>query len=131
MAELREKLHQSRCEVRTIKQFLAGKSALVQERTRYKSTQKTRFGFISYLFRELRQTQGRITDMEEKDNRRAHILADILERTARLHQQQLIFMSNQMQSRQRGELDLGFPVQKSFAQRESITRHNTALCLAI
>ncbi|XP_065828143.1 golgin subfamily A member 6-like protein 1 [Oscarella lobularis] len=114
MAELREKLHQSRCEVRTIKQFLAGKSALVQERTR-----------------ELRQTQGRITDMEEKDNRRAHILADILERTARLHQQQLIFMSNQMQSRQRGELDLGFPVQKSFAQRESITRSSSCPSLLI
>jgi chromosome segregation ATPase len=34
MAELRDKLHQSRCETRTVKQLLAGKSTIMQERTR-------------------------------------------------------------------------------------------------
>eukprot|EP00118_Oscarella_pearsei_P004880 m.21650 g.21650 ORF g.21650 m.21650 type:complete len:1043 (+) comp28195_c0_seq3:1100-4228(+) len=109
MAELREKLHQSRCEIRTIKQFLSGKSTMVQERTR-----------------ELKETKVRIADMEEKDNRRARILADILERTARLHQQQLVFMSNQMQQKQQQPSNsFGFPVQRAFANRESITRSSS------
>lgn len=39
--------------------------------------------------KELRDTKAKVNELEEKDARRAVILADVLEKTARQYQQQL------------------------------------------
>ena len=69
MSELRDKLHAARCEVHTLRQFVGGKTALVLARER-----------------ELDTAKQRMKEMEEKDSRRAQVLASVLEKTARLQQ---------------------------------------------
>ena len=68
----REKLHNAESEIRTLKSFLTTKTAIVEKRKR-----------------ELRETKVKMSELEEKDARRAVILADVLEKTARQYQQQL------------------------------------------
>lgn len=67
-----EKLHNAESEIRTLKSFLTTKTAIVEKRKK-----------------ELRDTKAKMTELEEKDARRAVILADVLEKTARQYQQQL------------------------------------------
>lgn len=67
-----EKLHNAESEIRTLKSFLTTKTAIVEKRKR-----------------ELRDTKAKMSELEEKDARRAVILADVLEKTARQYQQQL------------------------------------------
>ncbi|XP_065186290.1 restin homolog [Sycon ciliatum] len=69
VSELRDKLHAARCEVHTLRQFVGGKTALVLQRER-----------------ELDAVKQRMKEMEEKDSRRAQVLASVLEKTARLQQ---------------------------------------------
>lgn len=68
----REKLHNAESEIRTLKSFLTTKTAIVEKRKR-----------------ELRENKVKMSELEEKDARRAVILADVLEKTARQYQQQL------------------------------------------
>ena len=67
-----EKLHNAESEIRTLKSFLTTKTAIVEKRKR-----------------ELRDTKVKMSELEEKDARRAVILADVLEKTARQYQQQI------------------------------------------
>ena len=67
-----EKLHNAESEIRTLKSFLTTKTAIVEKRKK-----------------ELRDTKAKMSELEEKDARRAVILADVLEKTARQYQQQL------------------------------------------
>ena len=67
-----ERLHNSESEVRTLKTFLTTKTALIEKHKK-----------------ELRDSRLRVAGLEEKDTRRAVILADVLEKTARQYQQQL------------------------------------------
>ena len=67
-----EKLRSAESEIRTLKSFLTSKTAMVERRKK-----------------ELMETRARLIDLEEKDNRRSIILADVLEKTARQYQQEL------------------------------------------
>lgn len=67
-----DKLRNAECEIQTLKSFLTTKTALVEKRKK-----------------ELRDTKVKVAELEEKDSRRAVILADVLEKTARQYQQQL------------------------------------------
>lgn len=67
-----EKLYNAESEIRTLKSFLTTKTAIVEKRKK-----------------ELRDTKAKMSELEEKDARRAVILADVLEKTARQYQQQL------------------------------------------
>ena len=72
LSQTHEKLRITECEVQTLKSYLTSKTAIVE---RHK--------------KELRESRMKVTELEEKDNRRAVILADVLEKTARQYQQQL------------------------------------------
>ena len=71
MAELREKLHHSRCEINTLKSFLASKTAQVQTRDC-----------------EIERSHELIETLQTRDEKRAQILSIVLERTARFQQEQ-------------------------------------------
>lgn len=70
MAHLRDKLHHSRCEINTMKEFLASKTVLVRSRDL-----------------ELEKSNVLIASLQLRDKRRTQILTTVLERTARLQQQ--------------------------------------------
>ena len=70
MAELREKLHHSRCEINTLKSFLASKTALVQARDG-----------------ELERSNALVESFTARDEKRAQILSMVLERTSRITQE--------------------------------------------
>lgn len=67
-----EKLCTTESEIRTLKTFLTTKTALIEKHKK-----------------DLRESRLRIAELEEKDARRAVILADVLEKTARQYQHQL------------------------------------------
>lgn len=67
-----DKLTSTESEIRTLKTFLTTKTALIEKHKR-----------------ELKDSRLRVAELEEKDSRRAVILADVLEKTARQYQQQL------------------------------------------
>ena len=67
-----DKLKGAESEIRTLKGLLTSKTAMVERRKR-----------------ELGETRVRLAELEERDSRRATILADVLERTARQYQQTL------------------------------------------
>ncbi len=69
MTQTQEKLRSAECEIRTLKSFLTTKTAMIE---------KTK--------KELRETKAKVADLQEKDRRRAIILADVLEKTARQFQ---------------------------------------------
>lgn len=64
-----DKLQSAECEIRTLKSFLTTKTAMIEKNKK-----------------ELRETKAKLTDLQEKDRRRAVILADVLEKTARQFQ---------------------------------------------
>ena len=70
--QIQERLRNSESEIRTLKTFLTTKTALIEK---YK--------------KDLRENKMRVAELEEKDERRTVILADVLEKTARQYQQQL------------------------------------------
>lgn len=72
LEQTQEKFRSSESEVRTLKTFLTTKTALIEKHKQ-----------------ELRNARLRVAELEEKDGRRAVILADVLEKTARHYQQQL------------------------------------------
>ena len=67
-----DKLKGAESEIRTLKGLLMSKTAMVERRKK-----------------ELAETRARLVELEERDSRRAVILADVLERTARQYQQTL------------------------------------------
>lgn len=71
-SQVQEKLHAAESEIRTLKSFLTSKTAMMERRKR-----------------ELEHTRVQLADLEEKDKRRAVILADVLEKTARQHQHRM------------------------------------------
>lgn len=75
LSQTQEKLRNSESEIRTLKSFLTTKTAMVEKRKK-----------------ELRDTRVKMAELEEKDGRRAVILADVLEKTARQYQQQVAGM---------------------------------------
>ena len=72
LRQTHDKLCNAECEIQTLKSFLTTKTALVEKRKK-----------------ELRDAKVKVAELEEKDSRRAVILADVLEKTARQYQQQL------------------------------------------
>ena len=72
LGQTQEKLRNTESEIHTLKSFLTSKTALVERRKR-----------------ELQDTRMKVTQLEAKDSRRAVILADVLEKTARQYQKQL------------------------------------------
>lgn len=68
-SRVQEELHAAESEIRTLKSFLTSKTAMMERRKR-----------------ELEHTRVKLVELEEKDQRRAVILADVLEKTARQHQ---------------------------------------------
>ena len=72
LSQTHENLRRAECEIHTLKSFLTSKTAIVERRKK-----------------ELQDVRTRLAELEEKDNRRAVILADVLEKTARQYQQQL------------------------------------------
>ncbi len=72
MDQTTERLRNAESEVRTLKTFLTTKTALIEKHKK-----------------ELRDSRLKVAELEEKDARRAVILADVLEKTARQYQQQL------------------------------------------
>ena len=72
LGQTHEKLRATESEIHTLKSFLTSKTAMVERRKK-----------------ELQDVKARLAQLEEKDNRRAVILADVLEKTARQYQQQL------------------------------------------
>ena len=72
LSQTHEKLCGTESEIRTLKTFLTTKTALIEKHKK-----------------DLREARTKIADLEEKDRRRAVILADVLEKTARQYQQQL------------------------------------------
>ena len=72
LSQTHENLRRAECEIHTLKSFLTSKTAIVERRKK-----------------ELQDVKTRLAELEEKDNRRAVILADVLEKTARQYQQQL------------------------------------------
>ncbi|XP_064393563.1 cingulin-like [Halichondria panicea] len=69
LTQTQEKFRSAECEIRTLKSFLTTKTAMIE---------KTK--------KELRETRAKVADLQEKDRRRAIILADVLEKTARQFQ---------------------------------------------
>lgn len=67
-----DKLKGAESEIRTLKGLLTSKTAMVERRKR-----------------EVAETRAKLLELEERDSRRAIILADVLERTARQYQQTL------------------------------------------
>jgi HAMP domain-containing protein len=67
-----DKFKGAESEIRTLKGLLTSKTAMVERRKK-----------------ELAETRARLVELEERDSRRAVILADVLERTARQYQQTL------------------------------------------
>lgn len=72
LSQVNEKLKNAECEIKTLKSFLTTKTAMVERKK--KETQELRL---------------KMSEIESRDNRRAIILADVLEKTARTYQQQL------------------------------------------
>ena len=72
MSQTQEKLRSAECEIRTLKTFLTTKTAMIEKRKK-----------------ELRETKTVVSELLEKDQRRAFILADVLEKTARQYQHQV------------------------------------------
>ena len=72
LEQTHDKLCSSESEIRTLKTFLTTKTALIEKHKK-----------------ELKEVRLRVAELEEKDSRRAVILADVLEKTARQYQQQL------------------------------------------
>jgi len=72
LGQTHDKLRAAESEIHTLKSFLTSKTAMVERRKK-----------------ELQDVKARLAELEEKDNRRAVILADVLEKTARQYQQQL------------------------------------------
>jgi hypothetical protein len=72
LGQTHDKLCTTESEIRTLKTFLTTKTALIEKHKK-----------------DLRETRLRVAELEEKDARRAVILADVLEKTARQYQQQL------------------------------------------
>ena len=67
-----DKLKNAECEIRTLKQFVMSKTAMVERRKA-----------------EIADLKVKLAEVGSRDNRRAVILADVLEKTARTYQQQL------------------------------------------
>lgn len=67
--QTQEKLRSAECEIRTLKSFLTSKTAMIEKNKK-----------------ELRETRAKVAELQEKDRRRAIILADVLEKTARQFQ---------------------------------------------
>jgi peptidoglycan hydrolase CwlO-like protein len=72
LEQAKEKLVVTENENRTLKSFLTSKTAMIERRKK-----------------ELQELKDKMSEMETRDNRRALILADVLEKTARSYQQQL------------------------------------------
>lgn len=72
LEQTHDKFCSAESEIRTLKTFLTTKTALIEKHKK-----------------ELRDVRLRVAELEEKDGRRAVILADVLEKTARQYQQQL------------------------------------------
>ena len=72
LGQTQEKLRNTESEIHTLKSFLTSKTALVERRKK-----------------ELQDTRMKVAQLEAKDSRRAVILADVLEKTARQYQKQL------------------------------------------
>lgn len=72
LEQTHDKLCSTESEIRTLKTFLTTKTALIEKHKK-----------------ELRDVRLKVAELEEKDSRRAVILADVLEKTARQYQQQL------------------------------------------
>lgn len=64
-----DKLRAAECEIKTLKSFLTSKTAIMERRKK-----------------ELKEIKERVIDLEDKDQKRTYILADVLEKTARLQQ---------------------------------------------
>lgn len=72
IGQVHEKLRSMDSEIRTLKTFLTTKTAIIEKHKK-----------------ELRDEKQRVAELEEKDRRRAVILADVLEKTARQYQKHL------------------------------------------
>ena len=72
LGKTQEKLRNTESEIHTLKSFLTSKTAMVERRKR-----------------ELQDTRLKVAQLEAKDSKRAVILADVLEKTARQYQKQL------------------------------------------
>ena len=64
-----DKLRVAECEIKTLKSFLTSKTAIMERRKK-----------------ELKDIKEHVIELEDKDQKRTHILADVLEKTARLQQ---------------------------------------------
>ena len=64
-----DKLRAAECEIKTLKSFLTSKTAIMERRKK-----------------ELKEIKEHVMELEDKDQKRTHILADVLEKTARLQQ---------------------------------------------
>lgn len=73
MSTVSEKLQQAETEISTLKSFLTSKTAMVERRKK-----------------ELKELRAKLSEIEEKDTRRAAILADVLEKTALSYQQEVM-----------------------------------------
>ena len=72
LGSVNDKLKNAECEIRTLKQFVMSKTAMVERRKA-----------------EIADLKVKLAEVGSRDNRRAVILADVLEKTARTYQQQL------------------------------------------
>ncbi len=72
LEQTQDKLSSAESEIRTLKTFLTTKTALIEKHKK-----------------DLKETRLKVAELEEKDARRAVILADVLEKTARQYQQQI------------------------------------------
>lgn len=72
-SQAHEKLRSAECEIHTLKSLLTTKTAMVERRKK-----------------ELTNAKMKVAELEGKDQRRAVILADVLEKTARQYQQQIM-----------------------------------------
>lgn len=68
-----DKLRAAECEIKTLKTFLTSKTAIMERRKK-----------------ELKEIKEYVMDLEDKDQKRTCILADVLEKTARLQQKDLV-----------------------------------------
>ena len=64
-----DKLRAAECEIKTLKSLLTGKTAIM-ERSK----------------KELKEIKEHVMELEDKDQKRTYILANVLEKTARLQQ---------------------------------------------
>ena len=72
IGQVHEKLRNMDSEIRTLKTLLTTKTAMIEKNKK-----------------ELREERQVVADLQEKDRRRAVILADVLEKTARQYQKHL------------------------------------------